>query len=63
MRFVALFAGHLRFCFRGLVALIVGLAIKKAMPIKEIALEKNNNSIGKKPPNLVGTKEENRYRK
>ena len=25
--------------------------------------EKNNSSIGEKPPNLVGTKEENRYRK
>ena len=25
--------------------------------------EKNNNSIGKKPPNPVGTKKENRCRK
>ena len=28
-----------------------------------IALEKNNSSISKKPPNPVGTKEENRYGK
>ena len=40
-----------------------GWAIEGAMLIKEIALEKNNSLIGEKPPNSVGTKEENRYKK
>ena len=33
---------------------IVGWAIGGATSIKEIVLEKNNSSIGEKPPNPVG---------
>ena len=33
------------------------------MSIREIILEKNNSLISEKPPNPVGTKEENRYKK
>ena len=58
MRFVAPFAGQ------AIVGqIIVGWAIKRATSIREIALEKSNNLIGEKPPNLMGTKEKNRYRK
>ena len=42
---------------------IVGWDIGGATSIREIALEKNNSSIGEKPFNPVGTKEENQYRK
>ena len=42
---------------------IVGWAIGGTTSIRKIALEKNNSSISEKPPNPMGTKEENRYRK
>ena len=58
MRFVALFAGQ---AIAGQI--IVSWAIGRATSIREIVLEKNNNLIGKKPPNPVGIKEENWCRK
>ena len=42
---------------------IISWSIRRATSIKEITLEKNNNSIGKKPLNPVGIKEKNRYKK
>ena len=58
MRLVVPFAGQ---AFVGQT--IVSWAIGGATSIKEIALKKNNSSIGEKPPNPVGPKEENWYKK
>ena len=43
--------------------IIISWAIGGATSIREIALEKNNISIGEKPSNPVGTKEEDQFRK
>ena len=58
MRFVAPFSSQ---AIAGQT--IVNWAIGRATSIREIVLEKNNSSIGEKPPNPEGTKEENRWRK
>ena len=54
MRFIAPFASQTI-----VGQTIVGWAIRKVTSIRGIARENNNSLIGKKPPNPVGTKEEN----